>query len=457
MIRFCVVAALSAASAFADTPADYRCVAPATLQGSDALHRLTLPFEAYRDARRDLADIRVFNARGEAVPIAFAGEPEPAREAPAAVALPLFPVSAAPGTRATSNIDVTVRSNGTLVSVHSRSRAAAATAPRPTAWLLDASQVRQPIRTFVVDWEVGPGTEVARVTFEASDDLKSWRTIASRAPLLRLEHSGQALAQRNVDVGALRAKYFRVTGEPGGFVLRSVTAEPEQIVRPAPRLTRIVTASAGAKPGEYVFDLGARLPVEAVRVVLPETNSVAPVTVATREGDSGEWRHVTSATFYRLVRDGVELQSPSVEIGRRPARHWSIQLDARSPGLGNAAPSLEVQWRPAQVVFVARGDAPFSLAFGNPDARRGVLAVSELIPGYEPRAEMKLAEARLGEVRSVARSGDWLRRLTGDTSPRKLALWAILLMGVAALAWMAWQLQRQLKERKAPGDGAGGG
>jgi len=103
-----------------------------------------------------------------------------------------------------------------------------------------------------------------------------------------------------------------------------------------------------------------------------------------------------------------------------------------------------VEWRPAQLVFVARGEGPFTLAFGNPDARRSLLAVSELIPGYERRAEAKLPEARLGEVRSVARSGDAMRQVLGDTSPRKAVLWAILVLGVVALGWMAWRLRRQM-------------
>ena len=447
MIRLWLGGALVATSAFADSPADYRSTAALTLSGSDALHRVTLPFQAYRDTRRDLADIRIFNAAGEALPIAFGAEPEPAREASPAVTLPIFPISAAPQGRSSpgNDLNVVVRSNrdGTIVSVQGRTRDAPRR-ERPAAWLLDASQLKSPVRSLTIDWEVGPGTEDARVTVEASDDLKYWRTVASRAPLLRVEHAGQQLAQRKVDVASLRAKYLRVTGEPAAFVLRSVEAEPEQVVTPVPRLKRSVSAAAGSKPGEYAFDLGARLPVESVRVVLGAPNSVAPFTIATREGESGEWRRVTAATFYRLVRDGTEVQSPSVEVGVRPARYWSIQLDPRSPALGSAAPSLEVEWRPAPLVFVARGDAPFTLAFGNPEAKRAMLSVSELIPGYERRAEAKLPEARLGEVRSEPRSGDAVRRVLGDTSPRKAVLWAILVLGVVALGWMAWRLRRQM-------------
>ncbi len=103
-----------------------------------------LPFAAYRDTRRDMADVRVFNGRGEPVPIALAGAPEAVHEAPKTVALPQFSVSkldAAPGGSAT---EVTVRTaDGTLVEVRGRGAGGAKTAV-PAAYLLDASRLTDP-------------------------------------------------------------------------------------------------------------------------------------------------------------------------------------------------------------------------------------------------------------------------------------------------------------------------
>lgn len=443
-MRYLALAVLLAAfNAAADSPSEYRATAVIATTAPDAIQRVTLPFEAYRDARRDLADLRVFNARGEALPIAFAGEEEATREKPLAVPLPMFPVFA-PSIPGSGDLDVTVRSSpdGTLVSVQGRKRGAAA--PRPVAWILDASKVEKPLRALVVEWDAGPGTEIARVSVEASDDLKSWRSLASHAAIVRLEQAGQKLMQPRVEFPAQRAKYLRVTAQSNAFVLRAAQVELEDVVKPVARSTRTVTSTPGTKPGEYLFDIGARLPVEALRVVLPTQNSVAPFDVSSREGESGPWQRVTSATFYRLVREGAEIQSPLVAVGRRGARYWSIQLDPRSPGIGDAPPSLEVEWRPAQVVFVTRGEAPYTLAFGNPDAKRAVLAVSEIMPGYERQAELKLPEAKLGAVSAQAAATDGWRSIMGDTSPRKALLWAILIVAVLVMGAMAWRLMGQI-------------
>ena len=440
---------LVATAATAQTPSDFRSRASLTPAGGDALQRFTLPFEAYRDARPDLADIRVFNSTDEAMPMAYAAAPDPSREAPPAMSLPMFPIYGQRESRDAANVDVVVNANreGAIVSVRTNTKPAPA--QKPVAWLLDASAVKTPIRYLTVDWNAGPGVELARVTVEGSDDLKYWSPIASRSPVLTVQRDGMQLAQRKIDLRGSQAKYLRVTAEPATFVLRTARAEAESVARPASRMVRSVAGSPGAKPGEFVFDLGARLPVESVKLKFGEPNSVAPFTLLARDDPAKEPRHVTAATFYRLVRDSVEIESPAVDIGRTPARYWVARLDPRSPPPGGGPPTLEVQWRPAQVVFVARGDAPFTLAFGNPEVKPSVLGVSQLIPGYERQAELKLPEAQVGAVKSGEISGDWLRAVTGGASPRKLALWAVLVVAVIALAWMALRLSRQLKQPPA--------
>jgi len=188
--------------------AEFKASAPVELKGSDAFHRLTLPMEVYRDARRDLGDVGVLNARGEAVPFAFAPEPEPVKEAPTSEPLPQFPVSSRPsGTTGAGRVEVSVstRKDGTLVSVQERTPGKQAV-PRPVAYVLDASQLKSAVGALRFDWEAAPGAEIVKVTIEASDDLREWRTLASRAPLVRLEQAGQSLSQVRVELRGSSAR-----------------------------------------------------------------------------------------------------------------------------------------------------------------------------------------------------------------------------------------------------------
>ena len=431
-----LVAALPAA---AQPPSKFMSSAELTLTGSEALHRVELPFEVYRDARRDLADVRVLNARGEAVPLAFAGDADLQREMLPLVELPSFAVTTLATAPSGRGSEVTVRTaDGTLVSIRGKGGDRVA---RAAAYLLDASALKEPMRALYFEWEAGAGAEVVKLRIEASDDLKSWGALAS-GPLVRVENAGRMLSQPRIEFPARTAKYLRVTWSTPGFKLTGVRAEREARTQPPPRVTRTVQGMPGSKPGEFVYDLGARLPVESFRLVPGEPNDVISAAITARGDEKETWRAVGWAPFYRLRYEDAEKQSPPLEIGRLLVRYWMARL---APGATSAAaPALEVQWRSHQLVFVARGEGPFALAFGNPLATAVALPVSSLIPGYERLAELRLPEARVGSVREGPPPSRW-DQLVGEANPRRLALWAILIGGVAVLGFMAWRLSRQMR------------
>jgi hypothetical protein len=319
----------------------------------------------------------------------------------------------------------------------------------PTAYLIDASKLEDRLAAFVVDWNAAPGTEVVRVSVEASDDLQGWWQVAG-ASVVRLSQGGRVLEQPRVALGsATKAKYYRMTWSGASdFRLRSVRAELTSEVRRAPRETLTVAGRAGEKPGEFVFDLGARLPVEALRIVPAEPNSVAQLAILTREPLQTEWRRVTSAVFYRIERNGTQVESPALDIGRHAAREWMARTDPNAGGIGSTPPRLEVQWRPRQVVFVARGPGPFRLAFGNPDAKGSWLSVSTLIPGYRHGDELKLPEAMVGAVEGGPPPRlAFLPARVAELGPREIALWATLIVAVFVLGFMAWRLHRQMQRK----------
>lgn len=435
-----LAAALLLAAAFplhAQPPSQFRASAPIELTGKDALHEVELPFEAYRDARRDLADVRVFNARGDAVPMAWAGMPPPQLESAPPIELPIFPVSTLEAAPGPAGAEVTVRAaDGTLVMVKSK-QAAAAKVKQPKAYLLDASKATERMRALVFDWQAAPGSEVVNVAVESSDDLKTWNAL-SAGSLVRLENDGRVLAQPRLEFAPTKAKYFRVTWNAPTFVLNGVRAEHEQRGVAPKRHAMSVQGKPGSREGEFTYDLGARLPVETFRVVPAQPNSVLSTAIYTREKPEDPWRLLATASFYRLQRDGAEIQSPAIEIGRRPARYWLVRLAAgSSPGV---TPSVEIGWRGTSLVFAAQGEGPFHLAFGSAQATPTALRLDQLVPAT-PTA-LNIATAKLGAVRAGPPPTRW-EQLIGEMNPRRILLWAVLVTGVAALGFMAWRLARQ--------------
>ena len=453
----CFASAFAAAPAFAESPGDFRFRIPLVTQNSEGLHRVEVPLAAYQGAARaDLGDLRVFNGRGEKVPFAFAGDSKREIQPRATFTLPFFPLyqqAREPLSAQSANIDLQIRqrSDGTLISL--RSGGVKAPSQRlPYAYLADASRNKETLRALQFDWE-GHAGQITRLHIDSSDDLKSWQTLVASAPLLNLEFRGERLVQNRIEFAPAKPKYLRLTWDRDAFELRSLRAEiPDAEVQPTFGTLKI-DGKAGDKEGDYVFDLGARVPVERLHLALPQPNTLAPAQVFSRGDVKGEWRRAGTATFYRLTRDAVEVVSPPLSLAPRSDRFWLIRIEQKGGGLGSGMPQLEVNWMPRQIVFVARGEGPYSLAYGKSDAERASFAVSNLIPGYKPYDEFALPLASAGTASADAVDGnlpliEWLR----ETGWKRLMLWAMLLGGVALLAWMAWRLTRQMNA--APGGAA---
>jgi hypothetical protein len=437
-------------------------------QGGEGLQRVLLPAVVYQgSARADLGDLRMFNARGEQVPFAYASAPRAADVAPSTHVLPVFPLTTAvQGSSAggdTLSLQVRQQKDGTLISLNSRfadGKTASLSARERrdlSGYIVDASRLNAKegktdqvfVSALVFDWEVTDDSRSGRVRIETSSDLKSWSTLILDGALVDLEHDGQRLTLKRVEFVPTGARYLRLTWAEKPFVLKSVAAEvlaanvppilSRQIVNPEPGKVE------GLQPGEYAFDLGGRLPVRQVRLILPEPNSVAPVRIFARSDLTQPWRQVDSATFYRLNRDGAELVSPAVKLSVQNERFWKIAVDARVGGLGRGTPQLEVAWQPQSIIFAARGEGPYRMAWGNAEAIPAHLSLAALMPGYRSDSEYSLPLAETGEVtRQTVTPPSAFSKLTKSFTWKQAVLWLVLLVGVGLLGMMAWRLNTQM-------------
>ena len=119
-----------------------------------------------------------------------------------------------------------------------------------------------------------------RVTIEGSDDLRTWRTLASGAPVVRLTAGANRLEQSRIEITPGQFQYLRVSWPAGSPVLElaSLRAVPGITRTPVTREWREV----GAVPtrgvaGRYEVDIGGRYPVDRMSFVLPQPNTIAAV------------------------------------------------------------------------------------------------------------------------------------------------------------------------------------
>jgi hypothetical protein len=438
-------ALLTGAAAAADpdgsAPNDFAYRMQVSSTGDTAAYRVALPLALYQKiVHADLSDLRVFNGGGEQVPFAIERPPS-GTVSNAATALSLFPLQ--DDSSATLDaVRVTIESGRGAINVQTGGQAPPS--GRINTYLVDGRSLGALVAALQLEWPQDAADFAGRVRVEASDSLGDWRFVAGAAPVANLHSGAGRLVEQRVEFSPIKAKFWRVSwvGSAAPFVLTSVLAEPAKQNVDAHHTSLNVSATPSKHaPGEFEYDLHARLPVDRVNLDLPDTNTVVEVELLSRARVTDPWHTVRRCGFYRLRSDGEELRNGPVSIALNTDRHWLLRTDPKAGGLGSVAPHLVVEWVPHDVVFVARGAGPFYVAYGSATAESAAVSLAVL-----PK-NLSIASASLFEPESLG--GD--ARLSPPPAPyawKAALLWAILIAGAAFLAWMALRLSKDFSRTK---------
>jgi hypothetical protein len=455
-LAFALLLGCAAGAAAQERASQFAHSGAITLEGSESHYRFPLPAAAYMGiARRDLGDVRVFNAAGEAVPYGFV--PLRAKTiAPESRGSKLFPLYGEEA-KGLDGVDMRLEQSARGTIVHISPPASSRRAPRKLlGYLLDTGEEKEKplFAALNLEWAARePFTGFARV--EASDDLKRWALLVDGAPVLLLEHEGARLERKRIELAGANARYLRLsfTGVPPGFALKQVSLE----LRPdSTQPERDWLGTPGTpdprRPGEYAFDTGGHFPVDRMRFALPQPNTVAHAQLFARDRLEEPWQPIAAATLYRLRRDSRDLVNSDVAVPPDGRRYWLLKVDQRGGGLGAGELRLEFGWIPHELVFAARGAAPFNLAYGMKTAKPGALPLATIVPGYKSGDPIPAKMAAVSVLAPTAREraslfGDpaaFVKAAVDSGEAKIWALWASLVAGVLVLGWMAFRLLHQV-------------
>jgi hypothetical protein len=197
----------------------------------------------------------------------------------------------------------------------------------------------------------------------------------------------------------------------------------------------VVTGRAVAgEAGDYEFDLGARLPLERVNLVLPDTNSVLFADFKSRPDEKAAWRFVTHVGVYRVTNANGEQSNAPIDVPLDSDRYWRVHLSGQG---GTQGVRLQGSFPPSEIEFLAQGKPPFMLAYGS-SSIVGAPTDLSAIPGGPPIAAVTVGSRNAlgGEARLAAPRGPLDNRTL---------LSALLVVAFAALGTIA---ARRARDRR---------
>lgn len=407
----------------------YALTMAVTAAEGSSLQRVTLPPAALVALQRhDAGDVRIFDAEGKVV--SLARQPVETFEQSKATpvkAYPIFGAAAAPGASAVSvnvsiaaDIVVSAQRNGTQAQ------------QGPAALLFDTRALADPATAIQLEAELPIGQPV-EVTLEASSDLKTWEALGSKV-LFRGEAGKAVLGSSRIALGGakLKDRYLRASWPAapgvtirGGSVVTAKTA-------PLASVTVSAEGAALASDHDASFSLPIGYPLRAIRVTGAQSDGVVPVQLYGRANPEAPWIALAAGT----LRDG---KPADIDLTGFGFSEYRLGADQRSAGF-SSAPKLELVFEPVVLIAAFNGKGPYTLAVGNKAAPSAYFGPGELL-GDTPLS------ASLPEAQVAAPAGSPVVKLAppadgGPFSPKKMALWAALLLAVGVLAFAAVRLMK---------------
>lgn len=417
-------------------PEDYALQLPLEPAAGGSVQRLTLPAAALVALKRgDLGDVRVFDARNKVVPLALPDEA--VNEAQHSTGVPVYPVLGPAGALEVSGLSIRIEDNrvARVVAIDSSGPPASSNAP-PSAVLLDTRAVREPANAITLDADVPVGQPIT-LTLKTSTNLKDWEPLAEKV-LFRPANSpallgGGSVALPGVD---LHDRYVGISwGRTSGVALTSASVITSAVARPA-RIAVATSTVPLADMHELRFDLPDIARLAAIRLTEVGPDGVIPVKLYGRNHAEDPWTPLSAATLRPGSRGNL------IDLSGPPMESYRLEADSRTAGF-SAAPKVELLFDPVELLVALSGTPPYRLAVGQADAPPAYLTLPEIAPQMSPAKLAGLPHAKLatpgGPSPLVALQAG---PADGALEPRKLVLWAALLLGTLVLALAAIRLLR---------------
>ena len=434
----------------ADAPvlSDYAWGFPIDVSEDASFYSVELPLEVNQSVTdRALRDAGVFNGDGDPVSRVFEQADSVREPLERSNPLPMLPLYRAVDTR-TDQDSLSLERDGD--SMQFKFDLEDLLAPEEdeklVAYIVDSRQTDDNAAGLDLVWgQTEPGF-MGRVMVDGGNDLQNWSPVGS-AVVAYLREDSASIEQRRVKLRRGDFDFLRIRWEglPENWHLSQVMGVymdgTDDSVRKFATLD-----STGVDPddGGRIFELGGAPVVDQVRVVLPEPNTVISAQVFYWAERREQWLPISRGSYHHIIRDNNAVMSDPLKMKKMRSRQFKVVI---TRGPADVPMQLEVGWRPDRLLFLAQGQAPFTLAAGSADDEMRQFPQQRI---YGGSALATLAENNGGVVAVTLGpryqlGGPDRLIATRQINWRTFILWFGLVMGVAFVGFMASKTIRELR------------
>ena len=214
----------------------------------------------------------------------------------------------------------------------------------------------------------GEGEVAAKADVFGSDDLSDWRALMRDAPLIRLSSGDKSLSHSQFELDAARVpRYVLIAAKSleADLAWASLRIErPASSPKGAPSLSKAsFSGEPGKSPKTVIFDTKGRYPAQTANFILasPYLGEAVLEVESIDPAKDGPWRRLGKFKLFLIKNAQGDARSEPAQVEADWFRYWRLTFDDAAP----EALELAISWAPLELVFMAQGPGPFTLAVGS--------------------------------------------------------------------------------------------
>lgn len=436
---------------------DFAYIAEIETHNSTPYYELEIPSAVYETiSRSDLGDLRVLNGNGQVVPHGLRATALQKNTKTENKNIPFFPLYQQAGQSITDlHLNIKRDPQGEVINIHSR-------LPKDNkgnqlaGYLLDLRQWKNPIDQLKIIWKKTDGSSfIRKLNISKSSNLERWHLIATGKTLVNLAYQNHQLTENTINLSTSSTNYLRMmfSDQKPGLELESIQVVHTKSSSQHQRNWQSVTINTTENTGEYSFQHKIKSLARQLEIKLPENNTVVRVQVLSRINKEQPWRYRGSTLLYRLSVNGTDIEKTKINISANRDTNWLLRFDQQGGGIGSGLPDVKLAWQPQQLVFIARGQAPYRMVWGSAKIKPVVINANQLLPvTTKSMSDNNISNSNMlsqavllsDTMRSINKKA--LEPKSKEINWRHWILWIVLIASAVMLIWMAVRLMKKMSE-----------
>ncbi len=416
-----------------------------------SVRQVTLPINVYENMqRRDYGDIRVFSSDGQVVPhqLIYPDNQTKTRNAE----LSYYPFSKLQAENPANirviieqqlgrqNLDIHQQLNQKLPRQQQEFQYIIENHPPRNAFESTDVQ-KQTLCKLELEWEQQKPSAILPFSLETSNNLQVWKSVGVAFNVSRLRYAESQLVHNLIDFSCTSKRYLRLTWlKPKQKVhLTKVIGLYHQSKEQKIQWKSIAKPDIG-KAGNWLFESDLMVRLSHMEFVAPAQGLLYQGKLFSRNDSKSAWQLRKNITQYRLTIGDENVQSDAFTLQPTNDRYWKFEPENEALLNGNQLPNIRVGWKQEQLLFLAQGNPPFILAYGNANITQSkTVGLSKLIDTFK-------STGLHPDIVSVVNTqhNESFPQVDIDIPWKLIGLWMLLLIGTVLLAYMALSLYRQM-------------